>query len=331
MKRLSIIIPVYNAEKTIKKCLNSILEQEYRNIEVLIIDDGSIDNSLYISREYEKRDKRIKVITKINSGVSSTRNLGIKISTGDYIIFIDADDYLEKNTFIECMNIIETTGTDILKFNFLRECGKYKKKNAFTTESEILIEKKQFNEKNIYNQLLSSSDFYNIWNNIIKKDILKNIYFNEQLDYAEDYLFMMQCVFYANSIYITNRYYYHYCINDNSVTQNYNRKMILRKIECILYVNNIIRSILADNKISIDLKLMKDNIKNLIRADIINITYYFKYREYLSIINDLCKMDGFNNLINNSSEFEERIFYYKHKTIKTIRVLLKKIFSMLNK
>ena len=97
MNKVSIIIPVYNSEKYISKCLDSVLNQTYKNIEILVINDGSKDNSIDILREYEKKDDRIVVIDKENEGVAKTRNQGIKKATGDYIMFIDNDDFIDED------------------------------------------------------------------------------------------------------------------------------------------------------------------------------------------------------------------------------------------
>ena len=97
---ISIIVPVYNVEKYLKKCIDSILNQTYSNIEILLIDDGSTDNSGIICDNFKKRDSRIKVVHKKNSGVSSTRNYGLDLATGKYISFVDSDDFVECD-FIE--------------------------------------------------------------------------------------------------------------------------------------------------------------------------------------------------------------------------------------
>ena len=98
MKRIivSIIVPIYNTEKYLRKCVDSILKQTYENLEVILVNDGSPDNSLEICREYERLDSRVKVINKKNGGLSSARNAGLEICTGKYITFVDSDDYLKK-------------------------------------------------------------------------------------------------------------------------------------------------------------------------------------------------------------------------------------------
>ena len=94
-KKISIIVPVYNCEKYLIKCINSILDQSYANLELLLYDDGSVDNSNSICKEFEKLDKRVKVFNQNNSGASVARNIGIENSTGEYLMFVDADDYIE--------------------------------------------------------------------------------------------------------------------------------------------------------------------------------------------------------------------------------------------
>ena len=93
-KLISVIIPVYNAEKFLKSCLDSVVNQTYKNLEIILVDDGSKDNSLEICKQYEKKDKRIKLICKKNGGAASARNLALTIAKGDYITFVDSDDFI---------------------------------------------------------------------------------------------------------------------------------------------------------------------------------------------------------------------------------------------
>ena len=113
MKKVSIIIPAYNAEKTIKKCLNSVCNQTYENIEIIIVNDGSTDNSLDICEEYEKKDDRIIIISKENGGLSDARNKGIDIAKGKYITFIDSDDYVDLEFISIMVSNIEKNNSDI--------------------------------------------------------------------------------------------------------------------------------------------------------------------------------------------------------------------------
>ena len=95
MEKISIIMPIYNCEKYLKRSIESVLNQTYKNLELILINDGSTDNSLKVCREYERKDDRVQVIDKKNGGVSSSRNAGFKIATGEYVTFVDADDWIE--------------------------------------------------------------------------------------------------------------------------------------------------------------------------------------------------------------------------------------------
>src|SRR5699024_165398 len=95
MLKLSIIVPIYNSEKRLGRCLNSIINQSYKNIEIILVNDGSTDTSLEICNEFKKKDSRVKVINKENEGVALARNDGLLVATGDYIAFVDSDDYLD--------------------------------------------------------------------------------------------------------------------------------------------------------------------------------------------------------------------------------------------
>ena len=117
--KISVIIPVYNVEDYIRQSIDSVLNQTYKNLEIILVDDGSKDNSGKICDEYKNVDERIKVIHKINSGVSSARNVGIDIATGKYIMFLDSDDFLEKNACELLYKAIEKVNTEYVMGNYI--------------------------------------------------------------------------------------------------------------------------------------------------------------------------------------------------------------------
>lgn len=131
---VSIIVPVYNAEKTLVRCVNSILKQQYQNTEIILVNDGSTDNSLSICREYEKMDSRIKVIDKPNTGVSDTRNIGMAHASGEYFQFVDSDDWISENATKVLVDRILETNCDMVISGFYRVInGKNPKKAIFRT------------------------------------------------------------------------------------------------------------------------------------------------------------------------------------------------------
>lgn len=120
MPLLSIIVPIYNARTYIEKCIESILRQNFRDYELILVDDGSIDGSGYICDTYAGLDSRIHVIHQLNKGVSSARNTGLEAATGQYVCFVDADDWIESDLFQVCMDTIESSGADILQHGMTR-------------------------------------------------------------------------------------------------------------------------------------------------------------------------------------------------------------------
>ena len=121
MKKVSVIVPVYDVEKYLPKCLDSIVGQTYKNLEIICVNDGTPDNSGEIIRSYMERDERIKVVNKENGGLSSARNAGIKVATGDYIVFVDADDWIDINTVEAAVNAAENEGFDMVMWGYTRE------------------------------------------------------------------------------------------------------------------------------------------------------------------------------------------------------------------
>ena len=119
--KISIIVPIYNTEKFLDKCLNSLVNQTYKNIEIILIDDGSTDNSLNICLDYQKKDNRIKVIHQENKGLSGARNRGFEESTGDYIWYIDSDDYIENDSLKVIKPYLDKYDIIVFNFNEIRD------------------------------------------------------------------------------------------------------------------------------------------------------------------------------------------------------------------
>lgn len=172
---LSVIIPVYNSQKYIKECISSITNQSYKNIEIIVVDDGSSDDSVNICKELMKKDNRIKVFTKKNGGTSSARNFGLKKATGDYITFIDNDDYWDKeNAIEEIMDQLNETKADILLFNskdnFVNTKGIVNPSNIIDRQMIYDRDKNKF----LKNVLKNGLYYRAVWTKIIKSSLIKN-------------------------------------------------------------------------------------------------------------------------------------------------------------
>lgn len=213
---VSIIIPIYNVEKYIEKCLNSVINQTYNNIEIILIDDGSEDKSKQICDDYAKTDTRIKVIHKKNEGVSKARNIGIDISKGEFITFIDSDDYIDKNYIEELYNLCVRTNSDIVI------CGVKDEDyngNIVNVSNEMT---KELNKREMLKELLNEKYFFSVcWAKIYKKEVIENIRFNENMKIAEDLDFLYNLLCNINCVYIdTTKKLYHFLIREGSATRN---------------------------------------------------------------------------------------------------------------
>ena len=228
-EKISIIVPIYNAEKWLEKCVNSIIEQTYSNIEILLINDGSTDKSLEICKKFEKIDNRVKVLDKKNEGVSKTRNLGIEKAIGKYIKFVDSDDWLEKKACKELIKIIEEEKTELVI------CGLniYKNNELLRTphlEKKIVEIKKNIKEFEYIYKVFASP-----CNKLYRKDkIAEN--FRVDLDIGEDLLFNIRYLENIEKISVTDKCLYNVCLdNDDSL----NRKFREDKLDVNLDLTDI--------------------------------------------------------------------------------------------
>ena len=212
---ISIILPVFNKELTIEKCINSILKQSYSNYELIIINDGSTDNSLDKILKYKNFDN-IKILNKSNEGVSKARNFGLKYANGRYVAFIDADDTIEKN-YLEDLKRGYDTGADLSIIGFNEISGRQivsrsSYNNEFTTNVKVLNHIFDFDGPLGY-----------VWNKLWKVQIIKdhNIYFDENIKIAEDLLFNIQYLGYVKKVYINGAHEYNYFKDGSGLSKSF--------------------------------------------------------------------------------------------------------------
>lgn len=182
---LSIIMPVFNVAPYLKKSIESVLFQSYKNIEILLIDDGSTDDSSNICDEYAKKDTRIKVIHKSNGGLSDARNVGLDNATGEYIAFVDSDDWLDINMYDKLIRAIKETESDVAVNNFYyAEDGIYREGMESTSDFILLKEKSE-----IFLNLVGGQNClaFMVWNKVFKKDVIGNTRFKKGQIYEDLY------------------------------------------------------------------------------------------------------------------------------------------------
>lgn len=211
---LSVIVPIYNVERYLPRCIDSIIAQTYKNLEIILVDDGSIDKSGQIADFYQKKDNRIKVIHKNNGGLSDARNTGIDNATGDYIAFVDSDDFVEPDIYEKSMEKIKNTNSDVLVFEIARD---YSDKKSIIYK----IEKEEVVDKTI--AIIQLNTFKNIdysaCNKIFRKNLFTRIRFplNKK---CEDVYTMYKIFYNANKIYLYPYVGYHYCMRQGSITSS---------------------------------------------------------------------------------------------------------------
>lgn len=228
-KKISIIVPIYNVEKYLVQCIESLINQSYWNLEIILVNDGSTDSSGEICDYYSKKDSRIKVIHKINEGVSIARNTGLQNASGEYVAFVDGDDFLDINIYLKLFKIINNSKYDLVMCRF------YKSFNS----SENVIENEplkdgEYVKDEIFEKLILpmiGNDFGNtgkalimgaIWRCLYKREIIiKNKIQFPIIKIAEDMLFHLNYLCYCNYVYVLGEPLYFYRFNEVSATRKY--------------------------------------------------------------------------------------------------------------
>ena len=218
---VTFILPVYNAESTIYRCLDSILKQTYCDYEVIIVDDGSIDNSGKICDSYSLNDNRFRVVHKENAGVASARQLGVSLATGEYVIHIDSDDWIESNMLSDMMNEISDADILVSDYYYNTKHGQTYVRQVDCTTSEELLEK-----------IIKGEVFGSLWHKLIRRNLYQNIKFNTDLTFCEDQLLLFKILTtYQCKVINLHKAYYHYECNDGSITQRTDRDYFDNKIK----------------------------------------------------------------------------------------------------
>lgn len=237
---VSVIVPVYNVEQYLKRCVNSILKQTEENIEIILVDDGSLDLCPQLCDEFAAKDNRIKVIHQENVGLGMARNSGLEIASGEFVMFVDSDDYIIPNAIEILYHIAKKNNADTVLAGYYRknitkinECFLPFKDECFEGKAEII-------NNILINMLGSPPDYYDdiflkrsVWGNLYSLKLLKknNILFcSERKFISEDLIFDIEYYPNTNKVAVSNKLIYYYCVNGESLTLSYNKDRFNKQI-----------------------------------------------------------------------------------------------------
>lgn len=219
---ISIIIPVYKVEKYLEECVISVCSQSYENLEIILVDDGSPDQCPHLCDELAKKDERIKVIHKKNGGLSSARNAGLDIASGDYIMFTDSDDFIDRSMVEDLLTLLERTNSDIACCEVKRyRNGVSKQISQYHLKKTIT----EFSKDELLRNFIVRRIDCASWNKLFKREIIGDRRFIEGR-YNEDYIFLFFLYLTCNKVVYTNKAYYNYRVTEGSITNIFSSKAI---------------------------------------------------------------------------------------------------------
>lgn len=253
--KISIIIPVYNSAQYLHKCLNSVVIQTYSNLQIICVDDESVDDSWNILQEYASRDTRFDIFRKKNEGVSEARNYGLKRADGEYLMFVDSDDWIDERACELAIDAVEKINADMVMWSYVRELsGESRPKNIM--EQDRIYEKKEI-EKELYRRMYgilgeelaapeNADALCTVWGKLYRRSLVEEnqiCFFDiHKIGNYEDGLFNLDVFRYAKRVIFLNRNLYHYRRdNASSITSEYNGEIKNKKDVLFDYLNQCIQ------------------------------------------------------------------------------------------
>lgn len=221
---VSVIIPVYNVEKYLPWCIQSVLNQSYPYFELILIDDGSTDNSSEICDEFAQTDSRIRVIHKENQGVSASRNKGIDEAKGDFIVFVDSDDLIQKRMLQKMVRAMTCYQTDLAICGYERFRDKWQQRHRLSPYSLVIMQSK-LELASVYKTPATNMFGVSIWAKMYRADLIReqNIRFHEDINYEEDCVFNLDYFRYVTTTAVLRDYFYRYRQLDVSLSKGYRK------------------------------------------------------------------------------------------------------------
>lgn len=243
MARISVIVPVYKVEKYLRRCIDSILAQQHKDLEVILVDDGSPDACGAICDEYAAQDARMRVVHQQNGGLSAARNTGLDVATGDYIAFVDSDDYVEPSMYDELLQVAKAHQADVVHANYYKEQANGKQQKVILVQNETVFSGREQVDQYMLDLVgtgaISKKDSLygvSVWKGLYKGRLIREHglrFLSERIYVSEDILFNMDVLEKSAVVALSSHCYYHYCENIESLTQRYNENRF--QLEKALY------------------------------------------------------------------------------------------------
>ena len=331
MPLISIIIPVYNTEKYLRKCLASVCAQTLKDIEIIVVNDGSTDGSLSIIEEYVAKDKRIKLINEENSGQSSARNLGIEIATGQYIGFVDSDDWIEKEMFEKLFAAAEKEKADVAICNFnvvYEDENKASTKALFNIKNQVIEMDEVGVENYIFQYIKGFKHGNEVYTRLYSLNLIKEnkISFEKNAakdvaEIAEDMLFNLKCSLHIKKIVQVEASPYNYLVRPGSSTTNEKPDLILRYIKLVEKFESFGKGKIEDKQLK---KIVFRLIHSIFKEEILRFIKAKKKAHIIKEISSCYDNQYLNKILSYSTQASPRKISLRSMESDLFRYSLKK-------
>ncbi|SER55174.1 Glycosyltransferase involved in cell wall bisynthesis [Butyrivibrio fibrisolvens] len=312
--KYSFLVPVYNVENLLKKCVDSIMSQKpiSEEYEIILVDDGSTDSSGSICDDLSAAYANIRCIHQGNMGLLKARGTGVRASKGQYLIFVDSDDYLEDNLLVTVDRYIDEYDPDYINYSYIKDVGDKRIVHSITdSEYEIL------NKRQLLELFVASDKFNSIWSKVVRADIFRNnidSIYDMSTNIGEDKIQTAFLISKADKAVFVGRCLYHYVIRQDSIVHNKSANDIYNIIAVDRKVENIVRDTLSDLPMR---TVSKDNILGRYNATAIDgvLEHIYKYNKY----NDIDYKERLN-VLNKFLEYDQNFWEADRETIKRLKI-----------
>lgn len=338
--KFTVILPIYNVEKYLNRCVESVVQQSYRNLEIILVDDGAKDNCPELCDEWGKKDERIKVIHKKNAGLGEARNSGLELATGDYICFFDSDDYVGNGLFETAYKVILKENPDLIEFGHCKV-----NRNGSVTETFIpRMPQLKYEGSDVMKVFLpelictdprtgeASNLMMSAWSCIYKKTLLDRTHFrfvSERELICEDIYSLMNLMPAVDSVCIIQKAYYYYCENEQSLTHVYRPD----RFDKILYFQQELEKLCSNSVYSDEVRYrikrpFLDNLLSCLKGEI-QCVNQVGHKRVLASLKKICKNRNVQNAIRempgDSFSKSRNILHFliKHKMVRGVFSMVK--------